>query len=285
MEGSVAANRVLFVDDEPNLRLTLAAILSMHGFEVRVASTVAEALTEMTTHSFDVLVSDLNIGQPGDGYTVVSAMRRTQPACINFILTGFPAFESALAAIKSQVDDYLVKPARIEELVEDIHRRLRERHPSKLAAPARLSRLLRDNLEPIRAETVHRMKADPALGAIPIGDQARADHLSVVLAEIANQLDSASPEQLTPLAIKLSRRHGASRLRCGYRISMLVTDTAILEGVVYDLVRQRLLTLDASNLVTDLQRFNNSLDVQLQLSVQSFWDHACEDSKRMQAAG
>ena len=55
---------------------------------------------------------------------------------------------------------------------------------------------------------------------------------------------------------------------------MLVTDVVILEGVVYDLVRQRLLLLDTSNLVMDLKRFNNSLDVQLQESVQAFWDEA-----------
>ena len=55
---------------------------------------------------------------------------------------------------------------------------------------------------------------------------------------------------------------------------MLVTDTVILEGVVYDMVRQRLLMLDTSNLVMDLKRFNNSLDVQLQESVQAFWDEA-----------
>ena len=54
---------------------------------------------------------------------------------------------------------------------------------------------------------------------------------------------------------------------------MLVTDSVILEGVVYDMVRQRLLMLDTSNLVMDLKRFNNSLDVQLQESVQAFWDH------------
>ena len=133
------ANRVLFVDDEPSLRVTFPAILRMHGFEVRTAATVAQALMEMTTRTFDILISDLNIGQPGDGFTVVSAMRRTQPDCINLILTGFPAFESALAAIQSQVDDFLIKPARIEELVELIQEKLRTRHPSRpLGADASL---------------------------------------------------------------------------------------------------------------------------------------------------
>ena len=71
-------------------------ILAMHGFEVTSAATVAEALSKIASHPFDVLISDLNIGEPGDGFTVVSAMRRTQPKCFTFIFTGYPAFETAL---------------------------------------------------------------------------------------------------------------------------------------------------------------------------------------------
>ncbi|HEX8926782.1 MAG TPA: response regulator, partial [Terriglobales bacterium] len=116
----MSLHRVLFVDDEPNIRLTLPAILQMHGFEVTTTATVAEALQAMQNGKFDVLLADLNIGQPGDGFTVVSAMRRTQPDALTFILTGFPAFETALEAIRSQVDDYLVKPANINQLVQKI---------------------------------------------------------------------------------------------------------------------------------------------------------------------
>ena len=91
---------ILFVDDEPSIRTTLPAILSSFGFSVTSAATVPEALNLITTRQFDVLISDLNIGNPADGFTVVSAMRRTQPDAITFILTGYPAFESALEAIR-----------------------------------------------------------------------------------------------------------------------------------------------------------------------------------------
>ena len=60
----------------------------------------------------DVLIADLNVSPPGDGFTVVSAMRCTQPNCVNFILTGFPAFETALEAIRRHVDDYLLNVSR-----------------------------------------------------------------------------------------------------------------------------------------------------------------------------
>lgn len=68
--------RILFVDDEATIRLTLAAILTKEGFDVTAVGGVPEALQAIQADPFDILLSDLNIGQPGDGFTVVSAMRR-----------------------------------------------------------------------------------------------------------------------------------------------------------------------------------------------------------------
>jgi DNA-binding NtrC family response regulator len=100
---------ILFVDDEESIRLTLPPLLESHGFRVTSASTVQDALGLITNSRFDVLVADLNIGQPGDGFTVVSAMRRTHPETVTLILTGYPDFQSALEAIRQQVDDFLTK--------------------------------------------------------------------------------------------------------------------------------------------------------------------------------
>ena len=277
----MSENRVLFVDDEPGQRLTLPAILRGHGFEVCTASSVAQALTEMTTRQFDILISDLNIGQPGDGFTVVSAMRRTQPSCINFIVTGFPAFESALAAIQQQVDDVLVKPANVERLIAMIDERLRERnhchHPMTLM---RLSALLQGCVDEIQFDFVRAMKADPELAAIPLNDQARASHLIALLAEICRQMDSAAPDAPTELALALSREHGTGRFADGYNVGQLVAETRALQDVVYDKVRQRLLLLDTSNLVLDLKRLNHGLSAQLQESIHAYCMEASKPRPR-----
>src|SRR6266436_8300374 len=116
--------KLLFVDDEPTIRLTLPLILEMHEFEVKAAANVGDALALIQSEKFDVLLSDLNIGEPSDGFTVVSAMRRIQPDAITIIITGYPAFETALQAIRNQVDDYVVKPAETEELVKRIRGKL-----------------------------------------------------------------------------------------------------------------------------------------------------------------
>lgn len=265
--------RVLFVDDEPNLRLTFTHILKMHGFDVRTMATVAEALSEIITRPFDVLISDLNIGQPGDGFTVVSAMRRTQPDCINFILTGYPAFESALAAIQSQVDGYLVKPANIDELVSLIRTRLLDGPPRRPGTLMRLSMLLRETVNEIREKTLFKMKSHPILGSIAMSDRERVEYLPAIVIEIANQLDSAEPEDATKCALASSHEYGVQRSSAGYQVSMLVTDSAILDGVVFEIVREHLVMLDTSNLVLDLKRFNHVLQSHLERAVQAYWDH------------
>src|SRR5690242_21368849 len=98
MAENKARKRLLFVDDEPSIRLTLPPILEKAGFEVHVAESVADALFEINSFQFDALVTDLNIGEEGDGFLVASGMRHIQPNCTVFILTGYPAFETALQA-------------------------------------------------------------------------------------------------------------------------------------------------------------------------------------------
>ena len=94
--------RVLVVDDEENIRSVLQQVLEKEGFKVTTVGTVTDALALISHLHFDVLISDLNIGHPGDGFVVVSAMRRTQPDALTFILTGYPAFDTALEALRQQ---------------------------------------------------------------------------------------------------------------------------------------------------------------------------------------
>ena len=109
--------RILFVDDEPAIRATLAVILRRYGFIVTVASSVAEAVEFIKKQEFDLLLSDLNIESERDGYNVIRAMREAHPDCINIILTGYPDEESAAEALTLGIDDYIAKPANADALV------------------------------------------------------------------------------------------------------------------------------------------------------------------------
>src|ERR1700735_4736730 len=141
----MAEIRLLFVDDDAALRTALGAVLTHQGFSLSTVSSVPAALELISTQKFDVLLSDLNIGEPGDGFTVVSAMRRVQPDACTFILTGYPDLETAIQAIRSQVDDYFSKPLRVEQLVEAIFSLRSGKRPlGKAPPPRKAAQVLRD---------------------------------------------------------------------------------------------------------------------------------------------
>lgn len=257
--------RILFVDDEPGIRLTLPTILQQHGYAVTAVASVAEAIQEVSLQSYDILIADLNIGEPGDGFTIVSAMRRVQPNCVNIILTGYPAFENALRAIRAQVDDFLVKPADVPTLVELIERKLTE--PEKLhnRCNKRLSDCLREHSEEIARRALQHMKAHPRLAKLPLSDQQRIDHIDEVIVDIIAELDR-QPKPRARAAIN----HGRRRKQQGYSLSMLVDDRRAIDMAIYDVVREKLLDLDLSSLLADLSQLNDSLDSQLQQSLNGF---------------
>lgn len=256
--------RVLCVDDEPAIRLTLPEVLGVHGFEVTSTATVSEALYEITSHDFDVLISDLNVGFPGDGFTVVSAMRRTHPDCVNFILTGYPEFESALQTIRNQVDDYLLKPADIPQMVTIIQQRLRDRsRGARRPAPMkRVARVLRDRSFDIVQRTLTAMKENVELSALPLSDEERIRHIPAVLSELAGLLESGADPAREDL-IKIVGWRGQERMKQGYSIPMLATSICLLEQTIYDVIHESLFALDLSFLLRDLKRLSESLAVQL----------------------
>ena len=262
--------RVLFVDDEPGIRFTLPAILQQHGFQVTAAASVAEALQRLSSQSFDVLIADLNIGEPGDGFTVVSAMRRTQPKCVNIILTGYPAFEHALRAIRAQVDDFIVKPAEIEALLQSIEGKLAQPERLHSNPNQRLSDFLQQHRSQILGRALERMKADPRLARLRMSDQERMEELAPLLSAIVQRLSSASPAPLSNSEAAAGTGHGLARKRQGYSLSMLVDDIRAIDFATYEVVRQNLFDLDVSSLLQDLSQLNQGLEAELQKSLQAF---------------
>jgi YesN/AraC family two-component response regulator len=264
-------HRLLFVDDEPSIRATLPPILAQNGFEVRAAATVREALAEINVNAFDVLISDLNIGEPGDGFTVVSAMRRSQPSCVNFILTGYPAFESALRAIQAHVDDYLVKPTDLETLVAKIHERLNSRPAVRQVPRKRIAALLRENLEEIKLRVLTAMKADSELNRLPLSDEERVDDLPAMVVELANLLESpALDSQRIGVSTISASQHGRTRRQQRYSVTMLFEDARLVQKAIFQIVQEHILEVELSQLVSDLSLVTETLQLELCESSQAF---------------
>ena len=250
--------RILFVDDEESIRITLPPVLREKGFEVEVAGSVAEALVEINSEEFDVLIADLNLAEEGDGFLVVSAMRHIQPQCVNLILTGYPALETALQAIHSQVDDYLTKPADLDALINTIQEKLSGRKSQPSVRLKRLSTLLNDHATDICEKILEAMKQDPQILAVRLSDSELIGYVPSVLSALAQQLDSRQ-DTLNSQTILLVSEHGIRRKKKGYTLGMLIEEVHFLEQAVYDLVQKNCGTLDITILISELNGFQNGL--------------------------
>ena len=117
--------KVLIVDDDEAIRQSLSFTLEYGDFEVVTAGSVNDALKLIGSQAFDVLLSDLHMPGAGDGLTVVSAMRHSNPAAVTIIFSGFPEMKEAAAAIVLQADEILVKPMAPMVLIHTIRERLK----------------------------------------------------------------------------------------------------------------------------------------------------------------
>jgi DNA-binding response OmpR family regulator len=248
--------RLLFVDDEENIRLTLPVLLEKHGFDVTAVGSVADALVQISAVSFDVLVADLNISREGDGFLVITAMRRAQPHCKNFILTGYPGLENAIHAIQSQVDDYFTKPADIEELVAKIKARL----AAPTAAPLRLAAVFMENEREITGKILEAIKRDAILRKARLNDRRRVDHLPSIFQAVTARLMQEG-RAFKPKELQFAARHGRRRKKDGYTPAMLVREFQIIGEVIYDLLGTDILPLGVVEITSDLKLLAQSLNV------------------------
>lgn len=260
--------RVLFVDDEQMLRDMWSAILSAEGFDITTVATVAEALSQITSEKFDVLIADLNIGEPGDGFTIVSAMRRVQPEAVTMILTGYPAFQAALRAIHEQVDDFLVKPAEPKNVAETIRRNLCQRRKPGAILTDRLNRVIERNRDGIVQAWYEAVERDPEISKIRLSRDERIDHLPQLLDELVRPLDS---EKKTKSGSRsAAHEHGDKRRKQRYTLGMLLEETRILHRVVANCMQKNLMQIDISNLIPDLIEVHDRMQAMLQHSLETF---------------
>jgi len=251
---------LLFVDDEPSIRMTLPPVLQKAGFEVRVAESVTDALFEINARQFDAVISDLNIGEEGDGFLVTSAMRHVQPACLTFILTGYPAFETALQAIHNRVDDYLVKPVDIDVLTKTLKEKLHMRSSNVLEK--RLASVL-------KSEATQITRAVLVTGKGANGDSSQHG-LNRLFADFLSQLESDEDAASADL-VRSAREHGKTQWQAGRTPSAVAAEFRSLEQEAYRVAQKNVAAAtDVSMLVADLGRFSVGLHSLLEESLRAY---------------
>ena len=107
--------RVLIVDDEKNIRLSLGTALESMKHDVAQASNSALASNELKKASFDVVLLDLRLSQE-NGLDLLEEIRRLSPRVAVIVVTAYGSIETAVEAMRRGAFDYLPKPCTPEQL-------------------------------------------------------------------------------------------------------------------------------------------------------------------------
>jgi DNA-binding response OmpR family regulator len=272
MEQSPERNvppRILLVDDDESVREMLRDTLELIKFPVSTAANVSEAIHLIDTEAFDVLLSDLHMPGPGDGFTVISAMRHKNPNAVTMLFTGYPALKEAMDAILLQVDEILVNPMHLPEMVDLIRARLDKRETKRPTRTERVASILERDALPTIANWLSAVRSDDELTSLQLSDDQRTGHLPQLMREIVHRL--RVPRSLgTKQASEGAVNHGKTRHLQGYSIPMIIEESRIFQVSIFNTLRTNLNTVDFSLLLVDLMNIADEVDSQLKQTIVSF---------------
>jgi len=132
---------ILVVDDDVKIQEMLKQWLTIHSWQVTLASDVQQALSQLSDHHFDLAILDLRLPD-GSGIDVFSAMQDFERKPEVIFLTGYPTIESAVSAVKMGAKDYLQKPIHIPTLLKKVKDALSIHNPSPHILVEKLDELL-----------------------------------------------------------------------------------------------------------------------------------------------
>jgi DNA-binding NtrC family response regulator len=110
--------RILLVDDELHILLTLKAILEINGFEVETAISAKEGIGKIKTSTFDMVITDMKMETERSGFDVVRAAKKAEYNPATAILTAYPMLGNDWKQEGAQ--SMLVKPMNTEDLLRQI---------------------------------------------------------------------------------------------------------------------------------------------------------------------
>ena len=117
---------ILVVDDDYSIREILSIFLKEHGYEVISAATVAEAIESIERNVYDLIITDLILGDMS-GMDVLKTAKQVDPNVEVIVVTGHGTVESAVEAMKLGASDYIRKPWNNDELNVRVKRALRRK--------------------------------------------------------------------------------------------------------------------------------------------------------------
>jgi DNA-binding NtrC family response regulator len=192
-------NSILVVDDERSIRIGLKGLLTKEGYEVTIAENGDEALRLLTSHEYDLVLTDLRMAGL-DGLSLLKKIKEQRPETFVMLMTAYGSEKIAVEAMKAGARDYLIKPFDNDEVKILVRQALEQRAlqrqvqhlHERLDATFRFENLLGTSPAMQRVFDVVKKVAPTDLTVLITGESGTGKEL------IANALHQNSPRKSGP---------------------------------------------------------------------------------------
>jgi len=134
-KGSLAAQRILVVDDEADVAYSFQRVLAEEPVEVLGVTSGSEGLKRLRKESFDLVLLDVRIGAE-HGIEIFRQLRKEHSRQLVIVMTAHGTAQTAIEAMKLGAFDYILKPFDVPELLSILHRGLQTAASMRELVPA-----------------------------------------------------------------------------------------------------------------------------------------------------
>lgn len=219
--------RILLVEDEPQIRQSLAASLEVAGYRAEVACDGEDAWFRGDTEDFDLIILDLGLPKL-DGLTILKRWRAGGKHTPVLILTARGAWPERVEGIDSGADDYLAKPFQTEELLARVRALLRRSvgHGSPVLTAGPLSVDTRQMRATLDGAPLALSPLEYRLVCYLLHHKARVVSLGELMDHLYGDDDARDANALEALVMRLRRKIGSDLIETRRGFGYVLVDPA-----------------------------------------------------------
>jgi DNA-binding NtrC family response regulator len=140
--------RILVVDDDENIRNSLATILRDEGYIVDLVANGSEAIQKTESTAYNAALIDIRLPDM-EGIEILTRMKDRIPKVRKIILTGYPSMQNAINAVNMKADAYVVKPVDVDKLLELIREQLKLQEAEKKYSELKVAEFIETRVKEI----------------------------------------------------------------------------------------------------------------------------------------
>jgi DNA-binding response OmpR family regulator len=143
--------RILLIDDDESICETLTSVLEEHGYKVDSALTGGDAVKKSRNRYYDVALIDIRLPDM-DGTTLIEKLEEGNPGIVKIMITGYPTLENAVESLNRGADGYIIKPFKIDELLETVRKHIERRREAQSLTEEKVTEYIKGRIKKLTAK-------------------------------------------------------------------------------------------------------------------------------------